>query len=85
MFKKTPDNPQYDMFSTPSTQLGKREAKKYDDPGAWHNRFYSKRDVSNRRNPIFPFVQAGQYGCPQRIDTGNYRHVHYQGRLRLQR
>ena len=41
MFKKTASNPQYDMFSTPATQLGKREAKKYDDPGAWHNRFYA--------------------------------------------
>lgn len=27
MFKKTSVNPQYDMFSTPSTQMGKREAK----------------------------------------------------------
>jgi len=32
MFKKTPENPQFDLFSTPSTQPGKREAKKYDDP-----------------------------------------------------
>ncbi len=41
MFKKTPENTQFDVFSTPSTQMGKREAKKYDDPGAWYNRFYA--------------------------------------------
>jgi len=27
MFKKTPENPQYDLFSTLSTLTGKREAK----------------------------------------------------------
>ncbi|MCE5178743.1 MAG: hypothetical protein LLF81_06350 [Porphyromonadaceae bacterium] len=34
MFKKTPENPQFELFSTPSTQMGRREAKKYDDPDA---------------------------------------------------
>jgi hypothetical protein len=27
MFKKTPENPQFDLFSTPSTQMGRREVK----------------------------------------------------------
>jgi hypothetical protein len=40
MFKKTPENPQFDLFSTPSTQMGKCEAKKYDDPHGWQNLFY---------------------------------------------
>jgi len=41
MFKKISVNSQYDMFSTASTQMSKRAAKKYDDPGAWHNQFYT--------------------------------------------
>jgi hypothetical protein len=41
MFKKSPVNSQYDLFSTPSTQPGKREAKKYDDHHGWHNPFYA--------------------------------------------
>jgi hypothetical protein len=32
MFKMTPENPQFDLFSTPSTQMGKREAKKIITP-----------------------------------------------------
>jgi hypothetical protein len=32
MFKKTPVNPQFDLFSMLSTQPDKREAKKYDIP-----------------------------------------------------
>lgn len=41
MFKKTNPNPQLDMFTTPSVQLGSRASKKYSDPNAWHNQFYS--------------------------------------------
>ena len=40
MFKKTDPNPQLDMFTAPSMQLGSRASKKYSDPNAWHNRFY---------------------------------------------
>ena len=41
MFKKTDPNPQLDMFTAPSMQLGSRASKKYSDPNAWHNQFYS--------------------------------------------
>lgn len=41
MFKKTDPNPQLDMFTAPSMQLGSRVSKKYSDPNAWHNQFYS--------------------------------------------
>jgi hypothetical protein len=41
MFKETNPNPQLDMFTTPSVQLGSRASKKYSDPKAWHNQFYS--------------------------------------------
>ena len=41
MFKKTDPNPQLDMFTAPVMQLGNRASKKYSDPNAWHNQFYS--------------------------------------------
>ena len=41
MFKKTGPNPQLDIFTAPSMQLGSRASKKYSDPNAWHNQFYS--------------------------------------------
>ena len=41
MFKKTDPNPQLNMFTAPSMQLGSRASKKYSDPNAWHNQFYS--------------------------------------------
>lgn len=41
MFKKTDPNPQLDISTAPSMQLGGRASKKYSDPNAWHNQFYS--------------------------------------------
>ena len=41
MFKKTDPNPQLDMFTAPVMQLGNRASKKYSDPHAWRNQFYS--------------------------------------------
>ena len=41
MFRNTDPNPQLDMFTAPSMQLGSRASKKYSDPNAWHNQFYS--------------------------------------------
>lgn len=64
MFKKTPVNPQYDMFSTPSTQLGKREAKKYDDPGSWHNRFYANLTSKIDETIFSPLFKQGNMGAP---------------------
>ena len=40
MFKKTDPNPQLDIFTAPSMQLGSRASKKYSDPNSWHNQFY---------------------------------------------
>ena len=64
MFKKTSVNPQYDMFSTPSTQMGKREAKKYDDPRAWHNRFYANVTSQIDETIFAPLFKQGKMGAP---------------------
>ena len=56
MFRKTDTNEQLDIFSSPSTYMKGRTAKKYEDPHAWHNEFYqyvtSKIDEETFR-PLF--------------------------------
>lgn len=52
------------MFSTPSTQMGKREAKKYDDPAAWHNRFYANVTSQIDETIFAPLFKQGNMGAP---------------------
>jgi len=40
MFMKSDTEPQLDLFTAPSMQLGKRTSKKYTYPKAWHNQFF---------------------------------------------
>ena len=57
MFKKTDPNPQLDMFTAPVMQLGSRASKKYSDPLAWHNQFYSlvtTKIDEDLFKPLFP-------------------------------
>ena len=64
MFKKTDPNPQLDIFTAPSMQLGSRASKKYSDPNSWHNQFYSlvttKIDEEIFK-PLFPGKMQGGY------------------------
>jgi hypothetical protein len=62
MFKKSNTNKQLDMFSSPSTMLCGRESRKYDDPSAWHNKFF--REVTcNIDEEIFrPLFAEGREG-----------------------
>ncbi|MDS1032818.1 transposase [Porphyromonadaceae sp. NP-X] len=64
MFKKTPENPQFDLFATPSTQMGKREAKKYDDPHGWHNLFYANVTSKIDETVFSPLFKEGNMGAP---------------------
>ncbi|NLJ82743.1 MAG: hypothetical protein GX330_06425 [Bacteroidales bacterium] len=63
MFKKTPENPQCDLFPTPSTQMGRCEAKKCDDPHGWHNLFYANM-TPDRRGRFSPLFKEGNMGAP---------------------
>jgi len=64
MFKKTPENPQFDLFSTPSTQMGRREAKKYDDPHGWHNLFYANVTSKIDETVFSTLFKEGNMGAP---------------------
>lgn len=52
MFKKSPKTKQFDVFSSPSGLLCEREGRLYDDPAAWHNKFY-REVTSNIDEEIF--------------------------------
>ena len=52
MFKKSPNTKQFDVFSSPSRLLCEREGRLYDDPAAWHNKFY-REVTSNIDEEIF--------------------------------
>ena len=74
------ENPQFDLFATPSTQP-ESVKQKYDDPHGWHNLFYANV-TSKIEETVFSSVQRRQHGCSKCFHTGDYRHVRYQGRLR---
>lgn len=86
MFKKTDPNPQLDMFTAPSIQLGSRASKKYSDPNAWHNHFYSL--VTTKINeeifkPLFP--EGKKSGRPKCLHPHTRGYVCLEGGIRLQR
>jgi IS5 family transposase len=64
MFKKTSLNTQYDLFCTPSGQLGKRGSKKYDDPKSWHNQFYSLITSRIDEDIFKPLFKSSNMGAP---------------------
>ena len=71
MFKKTDPNPQLDIFTAPSMQLGSRASKKYSDPNSWHNQFYSlvttkiDEEIFKPLRDVPPYAIVG--GVPARI------------------
>ena len=52
MFKKSSTNKQFDLFNSPSDLMCGRESRQYDDPSAWHNKFY-REVTSNIDEEIF--------------------------------
>jgi hypothetical protein len=44
--------------------LRKRESKKYDDPGAWHNRFYANVTSKIDESLFSPLFKLGNMGAP---------------------
>ena len=84
MFKKTDPNPLLDIFTAPSMQLGSRASKKYSDPNAWHNQFYSL--VTTKINeeifkPLFPGRQ--EVRPPKCLHSHSRSYVCLEGGLRL--
>ena len=49
MFKKSPKTKQFNLFSSPSGLMCKRESRMYDDESAWHW-------ISSKRMPLRLFT-----------------------------
>lgn len=64
MFKKTKTNPQLDLFGDPSLQMGRRASKKYTDPKAWHNQFFSMVTSKIDEEVFKPLFKEGNMGAP---------------------
>lgn len=63
MFRKT-SPAELDIFTSPSSLLGKRAAKKYDAPAAWHNMFF-KLVTSQIDESVFqPLFKDNGMGAP---------------------
>ena len=64
MFRKTDTNEQLDIFSSPSTYMKGRTAKKYEDPHAWQNEFYQYVTSKIDEETFRPLFKEGNMGAP---------------------
>ena len=64
MFRKTDTNEQLDIFSSPSTYMKGRTAKKYEDPHTWHNEFYQYVTSKIDEETFRPLFKEGNMGAP---------------------
>lgn len=63
MFKKTETNPQLNIFAALSIQMGSRAFKKYSDPKAWHNQFFSMVTFKIVEEIFKPLFKEGNMGA----------------------
>ena len=80
MFKKTDPNPQLDIFTTPSMQLGSRVSKKYSALNAWFimeilAAFPANSPAHNLLQRLFDeqVCRNGRKGCTSRQEGGKGR------------
>ena len=86
MFRKTDPNPQLDIFTAPSMQLGSRASKKYSAPNAWHNQFYSLVTTKIDEEIFKPLFPEGKKSWPpKRFHPHTRGYVCLKGGIRLQR
>lgn len=77
MFKKTDPNPQLDMFTAPSMQLGCRASKKYSAPNAWHNQFYSLVTTKIDEDIFKPLFPGGKKITSVQVETAVFADCHF--------
>ena len=74
MFQKSETSSQLDMFTSPEMHLCKRASKKYSDPKAWQNQFYSLITSKIDESPfeaLFPEgKKSGRPNAPIRVLVG---------------
>ncbi len=64
MFRETDTDAQMSLFENPVDFMGKRAAKKFDDPKSWFNQFHSLVTAQVDENVFRPLFKEGVMGAP---------------------
>lgn len=64
MFRETDTDIQMSLFDNPADLMGKRAAKKYDDPKAWFNQFFALVTSQVDESVFKPLFREGNMGAP---------------------
>lgn len=64
MFRETDIDTQMSLFDNPSDLMGKRAAKKYEDPKAWFNQFFGLVTSQIDESVFKPLFKEGNMGAP---------------------
>lgn len=64
MFRETGTNTQLALFEDPIDFMGKRAAKKFDDPKAWFNMFFMLVTAQVDESIFKPLFKEGKMGAP---------------------
>ena len=64
MFRETDTDIQMSLFDNPADLMGKRAAKKYDDPKAWFNQFFALVTSQVDESVFKPLFKEGNMGAP---------------------
>lgn len=64
MFRETNTDIQMSLFDNPADLMGKRAAKKYDDPKAWFNQFFALVTSQVDESVFKPLFKEGNMGAP---------------------
>ena len=64
MFRETDIDTQMSLFDNPADLMGKRAAKKYEDPKAWFNQFFGLVTSQIDESVFKPLFKEGNMGAP---------------------
>ena len=64
MFRETDIDTQMSLFDNPADLMGKRAAKKYEDPKAWFNQFFGLVTSQIDESIFKPLFKEGNMGAP---------------------
>ena len=64
MFRETDTNTQLSLFEDPADFMGKRAAKKFDDPKSWFNQFFALVTSKVDESVFRPLFKEGNMGAP---------------------
>lgn len=76
MFKKSTTTKQLDLFTSPSNLMCVRENRNYDNPAAWHNKFYREVTCNNDEDIFRPQFAKERKGMAGMAIPCTHTHSH---------